>query len=196
MSDSARPRQDSQPPQDRVGLLNLANSLTIFRLVIVPFFVFALFHDHGASTHWRYIATALFVVAGFTDRVDGQLARNRNTITDFGTFLDPIADKALIGSALIGLSQLGQLAWWVTVVILIREVGITVMRLMVIRRRVIPANRGGKAKTLIQGFAILFYLVPLPVWLEPEREALMFLAVAVTVITGLDYLKDVVRRAD
>lgn len=196
MSDSTQPHQNAQPLQNQVGLFNLANSLTIFRLVIVPFFVFALFHDHGASTHWRYIATGLFVIAGFTDRVDGQLARNRNTITDFGTFLDPIADKALIGSALIGLSQLGELAWWVTVVILTREVGITAMRLMVIRKRVIPANRGGKAKTLIQGFAILFYLVPFPASLEPERKALMFLAVAITVITGLDYLKDVLRRAD
>ena len=176
-----------------VGVVNLANSLTLLRILIVPFFVYALFHPAGTSLFWRYLATALFALASYTDRVDGQLARNRNTVTDFGTFLDPIADKALIGSALIGLSHLGQVAWWVTVVILVREFGVTLLRLVVLRRGVIPASRGGKAKTLIQGFAIFFYLWPLPVAVNPARIGLMAVAVVITVLTGLDYLKNAIR---
>jgi CDP-diacylglycerol--glycerol-3-phosphate 3-phosphatidyltransferase len=179
-----------------VGVVNLANSLTVLRIIIVPFFVYALFHNEGTSTFWRYIATALFALASYTDRIDGQLARNRNTVTDFGALLDPIADKALIGSALIGLSYLGHLAWWITIVILIREVGITLLRFAVIRRGVIPASRGGKAKTLVQGFAIFFYLWPLPVSTDPARTALMAVAVVLTIVTGIDYLINAVRRAD
>lgn len=187
----------SQPTEQvTVGVMNLANSLTLLRILIVPFFVYALFHHESTSLFWRYVATALFALASYTDRVDGQLARNRNTVTDFGTFLDPIADKALIGSALIGLSHLGQISWWVTVVILIREFGITLLRLLVLRRGVIPASRGGKVKTLVQGFAIFFYLWPLPVAVNPARIALMSVAVVITVVTGLDYLKNALRRAD
>jgi len=194
---SARDEPNLQPAERvTVGVMNLANSLTLLRILIVPFFVYALFHHDGTSLFWRYVATALFALASYTDRVDGQLARNRNTVTDFGTFLDPIADKALIGSALIGLSHLGQVAWWVTIVILVREFGITLLRLMVLRRGVIPASRGGKAKTLVQGFAIFFYLWPLPVAVNPARITLMSVAVVITVLTGLDYLKNAIRRAD
>jgi CDP-diacylglycerol--glycerol-3-phosphate 3-phosphatidyltransferase len=182
------------PDQVGVGVVNLANSLTIFRIIIVPFFVYALFHDEGTSTFWRYMATALFALATYTDRVDGQLARNRNTVTDFGALLDPIADKALIGSALIGLSYLGFLPWWITIVILVREIGITILRLAVLRRGVIPASRGGKAKTMVQGFAIFFYLWPLPPGVHPARTALMVVAVVLTIVTGLDYLLNAIRR--
>jgi len=183
----------AQPP---VGVINLANSLTVLRIIIVPFFVYALFHHDGTSTFWRYVATGLFALASYTDRIDGQLARNRNTVTDFGALLDPIADKALIGSALIGLSHLHQVAWWVTIVILTREIGITLLRLVVLSRGVIPASRGGKAKTMVQGFAIFFYLWPLPAATDHARAALMAVAVFLTVVTGLDYLKNAIRRAD
>lgn len=182
--------------QVSVGLVNLANSLTVLRILIVPFFVYALFQHSGTSTFWRYIATALFALASYTDRVDGQLARNRNTVTDFGALLDPIADKALIGSALIGLSYLHQVAWWVTTVILVRELGITLLRFVVLRSGVIPASRGGKAKTMVQGFAIFFYLWPLPDTMNDARAVLMAVAVILTVVTGLDYLKNAIRRAD
>ncbi len=184
------------PNQLSAGVVNLANSLTILRILIVPFFVYALFHHGGAPLVWRYVATALFALASYTDRIDGQLARNRNTVTNFGALMDPIADKALIGSALIGLSHLGEVAWWVTIVILAREFGITLLRFLVLRRGVIPASRGGKAKTLVQGFAIFFYLWPLPDSVDLARSILMAVAVVLTVLTGLDYLKNALRRAD
>lgn len=196
MSKNGDPQREKATQQAAVGVVNLANSLTVLRIIIVPFFVYALFYQHGTSTFWRYIATALFALASYTDQIDGQLARNRNTVTDFGAFLDPIADKALVGSALIGLSYLHQVAWWVTIVILIRELGITLLRLIVLRRGVIPASRGGKAKTLVQGFAIFFYLWPLPAAMGHARAALMAVAVVLTVVTGLDYLKNAIRRAD
>jgi CDP-diacylglycerol--glycerol-3-phosphate 3-phosphatidyltransferase len=193
---SSDSRREETSARAAVGVVNLANSLTIFRIVIVPFFIYALFHNEGTSTVWRYVATALFALASYTDRIDGQLARNRNTVTDFGALLDPIADKALIGSALIGLSYLGYLAWWITIVILVREIGITILRLAVLRRGVIPASRGGKVKTMVQGFAIFFYLWPLPAGVYPARTALMAVAVVLTLVTGVDYLISALRRAD
>jgi CDP-diacylglycerol--glycerol-3-phosphate 3-phosphatidyltransferase len=186
---SSDSRREETSARAAVGVVNLANSLTIFRIVIVPFFIYALFHNEGTSTFWRYVATALFALASYTDRIDGQLARNRNTVTDFGALLDPIADKALIGSALIGLSYLGYLAWWITI-------GITILRLAVLRRGVIPASRGGKVKTMVQGFAIFFYLWPLPAGVYPARTALMAVAVVLTLVTGVDYLISALRRAD
>jgi CDP-diacylglycerol--glycerol-3-phosphate 3-phosphatidyltransferase len=189
-------QREETPAKAAVGVVNLANSLTILRIIIVPFFVYALFHNEGTSTFWRYIATALFALASYTDRIDGQLARNRNTVTDFGALLDPIADKALIGSALIGLSYLGYLSWWITIVILVREIGITILRLAVLRRGVIPASRGGKAKTMVQGFAIFFYLWPLPAGVHPARTLLMAVAVVLTLVTGVDYLINAMHRAD
>lgn len=194
MSTSSESQRDQAAEQVQVGVVNLANSLTVLRILIVPFFVYALFSHHGTSTYWRYIATALFALASYTDRVDGQLARNRNTVTDFGALLDPIADKALIGSALIGLSYLHQVAWWITIVILVRELGITLLRLVVLRRGVIPASRGGKAKTMVQGLAIFFYLWPLPASTDNARLILMYIAVVLTVVTGFDYLKNAIRR--
>ncbi|HUW78454.1 MAG TPA: CDP-diacylglycerol--glycerol-3-phosphate 3-phosphatidyltransferase [Candidatus Nanopelagicaceae bacterium] len=191
---SSESHRSKAPAPTKVGVVNLANSLTVLRILIVPFFVYALFHHEGSSMFWRYVATALFALASYTDRIDGQLARNRNTMTDFGALLDPIADKALIGSALVGLSYLGYLAWWVTVVILAREIGITVLRLAVLRRGVIPASRGGKAKTTVQGLAIFIYLWPLPVAAQPVRVGLMGLAVVLTIITGIDYLISAMRK--
>ncbi|WP_425466476.1 CDP-diacylglycerol--glycerol-3-phosphate 3-phosphatidyltransferase [Prauserella muralis] len=174
-------------------MLNVANLLTLSRLVLVPLFILALFTADGADPAWRYVATAVFAVAALTDRVDGWVARKYGLITDFGKIADPIADKALIGAALVGLSLLGELPWWVTIVIAVRELGVTLLRFWVIRYGVIPASRGGKAKTLAQVVAIGLYLLPLPDAAEPVRWALMGFALLLTVATGLDYVVRAVR---
>ena len=129
---------------------NLPNSITVSRILALPFCAYALFKNGGDDSTWRIISFVLFFLVGATDFLDGKLARSRNTVTEFGKLLDPIADKALIGTALISLSLLHLLAWWVTIIILTREVGITIFRLLVIRRGVIPANRGGKVKTIVK----------------------------------------------
>jgi CDP-diacylglycerol--glycerol-3-phosphate 3-phosphatidyltransferase len=172
----------------RVPLLNIANILTVSRLLLVPVFLLALFAEDGHQFGWRLAAFVVFAVASFTDHVDGNLARKHGLITDFGKIADPIADKALTGSALVGLSLLGELPWWVTVVIAVREVGVTLLRFWVIRHGVIPASRGGKAKTLVQVLAIGLYLLPLPSALTPVSVALMGAAVLLTVVTGVDYV--------
>jgi CDP-diacylglycerol--glycerol-3-phosphate 3-phosphatidyltransferase len=171
------------PPAPQAGLLNIANVLTVVRLLLVPFFLWLLFTD---GTWWRIAALVLFAVASFTDRVDGQLARSRGLVTDFGKIADPIADKALTGSALVGLSILGDLWWWVTVVILVREIGITLLRFVVIRYGVIAASRGGKLKTMLQVIAIGLYIMPGPI--DLLRWVTMGAAVIITVVTGLDYV--------
>lgn len=167
-------------------LLNVANVLTMLRLVLVPFFLLALFAGPGWA--WRVTALVVFVVACITDRVDGEVARKFGLVTDFGRIADPIADKALICGALVGLSILGELTWWVTVVIALREIGVTVLRFWVIRHGVIPASRGGKLKTLVQAIAIGLYVLPLPSGLHPVSQAVMVLAVVLTVVTGVDYV--------
>jgi CDP-diacylglycerol--glycerol-3-phosphate 3-phosphatidyltransferase len=167
----------------RASVLNVANLLTVMRLALVPFFVWLLFRQ-GDS--WRVGALVLFAAASFTDRLDGELARRRNLITDFGKIADPIADKALTGSALVCLSVLGRLWWWVTIAILVREIGITLLRFVVIRYGVIAASRGGKLKTMLQVIAIGLYIVPGPI--DPLRWVAMGAAVAVTLVTGADYL--------
>ena len=176
-----------------VSSWNIANALTVLRLVLVPVFLVLLMHDDGTEAAWRVAAFATFAVASVTDRVDGQLARRHGLVTDFGTIADPIADKALIGAALIGLSLLGELWWAVTVVILVREVGITLLRFVVIRHGVIPASRGGKLKTVLQAVAIGLYLLPLPAAWNPVEGTAMAAAVVVTVVTGIDYVAQAVR---
>ncbi|MEV0539564.1 MULTISPECIES: CDP-diacylglycerol--glycerol-3-phosphate 3-phosphatidyltransferase [Nocardia] len=180
-------------PETQVPLLNIANVLTIARIVLVPLFVLALFAEGGHDTRWRVIAAAVFGLAAITDRFDGQLARKYGLVTDFGKLADPIADKALIGSALIGLSVLGDLPWWITVVVVGREIGITLLRLVVVRRGVIPAGRGGKLKTLVQSVAIALLVLPLSGVFATAGMWLMYLAVALTVITGLDYVGQATR---
>ena len=142
-------------------MANVANVLTGLRLVLVPVFLIALFAGDGHETPWRVTAFVIFAVAVITDRFDGALARSYGMVTEFGKLADPIADKTLIGAALIGLAMLGDLPWWVTVVILVREIGITVLRFAVLRRGVIPASRGGKLKTLVQAVAIGLFVLPL-----------------------------------
>lgn len=176
-----------------VSLLNIANVLTISRLVLVPLFLVALFWGGGQDSTWRLVATAIFVLASITDRVDGELARRRGLVTDFGKIADPIADKALTGSALVALSMLGELGWWVTWVILGREFGVTALRFWVIRHGVIAASRGGKLKTLLQIVAICLYLLPVDPSGGVLRLVLMGAALLVTVVTGVDYAVRAVR---
>ena len=174
-------------------LLNIANVLTGIRLLLVPVFVVALLAEDGTDPGWRLAAFGVFALASFTDSLDGDLARRRGLVTAFGTVADPIADKALTGSALVGLSVLGLLPWWVTLVILGRELGVTALRLVVLRHGVIPASRGGKAKTFAQTIAIGLYVLPLTEVLaagpvEVVRWTVLGIALVLTVATGVDYV--------
>nr|WP_051458098.1 CDP-diacylglycerol--glycerol-3-phosphate 3-phosphatidyltransferase [Microbispora sp. ATCC PTA-5024] len=167
---------------------NIANALTIARLVIVPVFAVFLFLE---GTGWRYAALGVFLLASLTDQLDGWLARKYGLITDFGKIADPIADKALIGAALVCLSYLGDIPWWVTLVIIAREAGVTLLRFLVIRHGVIPASYGGKVKTVLQIVAIALYIVPgVP---GVVRWVPLGAALVVTVGTGLDYVVRAVR---
>ncbi len=154
----------------------------------MPLFGWLLLVDGGDDRRRRTLAAVVFVVAVLTDRVDGELARRRGLVTDVGKIADPIADKALMGMAFVGLSVLGELPWWVTVVVLVREIGITVLRFVVIRHGVMPAGRGGKVKTTLQALAVTLYLLPLPDAWHPLAVVVMAVAVIVTVVTGLDYV--------
>jgi len=178
----------ADPVQATASAWNPANALTLLRLVLVPFFALALFADHGHSRGWRLLACLIFVIASLTDRFDGELARKRGLVTEFGKLADPIADKALIGTALVGLSMLSRLSWWLTVVILVREVGVTLLRFWVIRHGVMPASRGGKLKTLVQAVAIGLFVLPLTGDWYAFAEVVMWLAVLLTVATGVDYV--------
>lgn len=173
---------DAGTPPASPRLANVPNGLTLLRLVLVP--VFVAFLVEG-GTESRVVAFFVFGVASVTDLLDGHLARRSGMITDFGKIADPIADKALTGSALITLSALGELPWWVTAVILVREVGVTLLRFWVIRHGVIAASRGGKIKTVLQIVAIGLYILPVPI--DLVRTAFMAAAVAVTLVTGADY---------
>jgi CDP-diacylglycerol--glycerol-3-phosphate 3-phosphatidyltransferase len=168
--------------------MNAANALTVLRLVLVPVFVLLL---ANGGTVWRIAAFAVFLIASATDLLDGRIARQRGLITDFGKLADPIADKALTGAALVTLSVQGGLAWWVTAVILFREIGVTALRFWVIRHGVIAASRGGKLKTMLQVLAIALYVLPGPP--GAVRVTVMALAVVVTLVTGADYAVRAVR---
>jgi CDP-diacylglycerol--glycerol-3-phosphate 3-phosphatidyltransferase len=188
-------QSDVDPLTPRVSVVNVANVLTGLRILLVPVFLAALFVGDGHETYWRVVAFIVFTVAVVTDRFDGAIARSYGMVTEFGKLADPIADKALIGAALIGLSLLGDLPWWVTVVVLVREVGVTILRLVVIRGGVIPASRGGKLKTLVQSVAIGLFVLPLHgAWLT-GAWVFMWAAVVLTVVTGVDYLVSATRGA-
>jgi len=190
-------------------LFNIANVLTMLRIALVPVFVWFLLLDVEGSLSeafgggleaqnggWRWAAAGLFAAAMITDKIDGDLARSRNLITDFGKIADPIADKMLIGAGLIMLSLLGELPWWVTLVILARELGITVLRMVMLRTQVMPASRGGKLKTVLQTAGLQLMLLPLVViagWLADVAFWIMIAALVVTVVTGVDYLISALR---
>ncbi|HET7397937.1 MAG TPA: CDP-diacylglycerol--glycerol-3-phosphate 3-phosphatidyltransferase [Intrasporangium sp.] len=172
---------------------NVPNALTVLRILLVPVYGGLLLHGDGSHPWWRFWAWVVFVGAAVTDGIDGRLARSRGQITDFGKVSDPIADKALTGMAFIGLSLLGIIWWWVTVVILARELGITLLRFVVIRHGVMPAGRGGKLKTMLQTLALAALTFPLQVlpFAQAWRWAaygVLAAALVVTVVTGVDYV--------
>ncbi|MCE7083413.1 CDP-diacylglycerol--glycerol-3-phosphate 3-phosphatidyltransferase [Streptomyces sp. ST2-7A] len=179
------------------GLWNIANILTMIRLALVPGLVALMFVAGGDDPAWRALAWAAFMIAMITDLFDGELARRYDLVTDFGKIADPIADKAIMGAALVCLSVLGDLPWWVTSVILARELGITLLRFWVIRHGVMPAGRGGKLKTLAQGVGVGMYILVLTGPLATLRWWVMAAAVVLTVATGLDYIRQALalRRA-
>lgn len=177
---------------------NVPNALTVLRILLVPVYVVVLFHDGGDNAWWRFLAWVVFAAAAVTDGIDGRLARSSGQITNFGKVADPIADKALTGAAFIGLSSLGLIWWWVTIVVLVREVGITLLRFVVIRHGVMPAGRGGKLKTMLQTFAL--GSLTLPLWAWPFADvwlwgayAVLAAAVVMTVASGVDYVFEAIR---
>ena len=186
--DTTRRDPASYPPSES-QLWNLPNALTMLRIALVPVFGWLLMADGGGNEALRYAAAVVFIVASVTDFLDGYLARKRNLVTTFGKVADPIADKALTGVALIGLSLLGELSWWVTVIIIGREILVTLLRFWVIKHGVISASRGGKAKTVSQMIAIVLYVIPLTGWLASARLWVMALALVLTLLTGADYVR-------
>lgn len=188
VQDPRRPAgQPAQGIPRRVSAWNIANGLTALRIALVPLFGWLLLGPEG-ERGWRIAAAVTFAVATLTDRIDGELARRWGMVTDIGKIADPIADKTLMGTALVGLSVLGELPWWVTVVVLVRELGITLMRLVVIRYVVLPAGRGGKVKMAMQAVAVTLFLLPLGPTGHLVAVAAMAAAVILTVVTGVDYL--------
>lgn len=196
----------------QVSNWNIANVLTVLRIAMVPLFGWALLHDGGTDPLWRWVAFGLFAVAMITDKIDGDLARKHNLVTDFGKIADPIADKAITGMAFIGLSVVGDIWWWVTVVVLLREWSVTLLRLSVLKDVVIAAAQSGKIKTVLQAFALSGLLWPLPhgdgehaaafdFWPGPLGEALFYLAqamlaaaVAMTLWSGYEFFREVARQ--
>ena len=189
----ALPADHLADPVAPVGTMNIANALTTLRVLLVPVFVLALFADGGHSDGWRWAAWGVFAVAATTDTIDGRVARSRGIVTNFGKIADPIADKALTGAALIGLSMLGDMPWAVTIVVLVREVGVTVLRFWVIRHGVISASRGGKAKTLCLNFGMGMFVLPFSGFLQFVAEVLMIAGVTIALVTAADYLNRALR---
>ncbi len=185
---------------------NVPNVLTTLRIVAVPFFGWALLVDNGDSITWRCVSWAIFVVAMVTDKIDGDLARKHNLVTNFGKIADPIADKAITGMAFIGLSIVGDIWWWVTIVVLLREWSVTLLRLSVLRKVVIAAAEIGKLKTTVQALALGLLCLPLrdpdlPAWLEVPGEVVFYaaqiclaVAVALTLWSGWEFFRDVWRQ--
>ena len=174
--------------------LNLPNTLTIFRILALPFCAYALFKNGGEDDSWRIIAFTLFFIVGLSDILDGKIARSRNQITEFGKLLDPIADKAMLATASISASLLGMLSWWVTAIFLIREIAVTILRFAVIKKGVIPASKGAKVKTFFQSFGVGFYILPLPSYLNLPRDIFMAVAIYLTISTGVTYFRKALKK--
>lgn len=173
---------------------NVPNILTLVRIALVPIFVWVFFTSGAASPAWRIAAFVVFAVAMATDWVDGWWARSRGLVTDFGKLADPIADKAMLGATMISLSIVGELWWWITIVVLVREIGITIWRLIGVDY-VVPASPGGKLKTVTQTLGVGMLILPLPQWVWPLEWVIIGIAVALTVYTGIDYLVKARRAA-
>lgn len=174
------------------SIFNLPNVITMARILAVPFFIWCLVEIGDSSSHLRWISTGIFILIMASDGIDGAIARKRGLVTNLGKLLDPIADKALLGGALVTLSVLGEVAWWVTVAIMLRELGITAYRFVVIKKRVVPASAGGKLKTIFQGIMVGFVLSPFQAyfgsWYLWFENALVAIAVFLTLWTGIQYL--------
>lgn len=172
------------------------NLITVLRLVFIPVGAYTLFKNGGNDPTWQYISWVVFFLLGMSDVLDGKLARSRGAITEFGKFLDPVADKVMIGTAMVSLSILDRLPWWITIVILGREIAITIFRVAVIRNGVIPANKGGKIKAMMQGFGVGFYVLPLGQNFLWFRDGFMYLTILVTIVTGLYYVKSAFSKSE
>lgn len=199
----ARPAQSPQPSSglrgrfvatgvSQVSNANIANLITVVRILVAPVSVWLVVMDDGADGVARWFAGLLFVAAIATDGIDGAVARRRNLITNTGILLDPIADKVLIVGALGALWWVGELPLWVVLVIVVRELGITVFRFVALSDRVIPASRGGKLKTIVQAVTLSSWLIPtwviLGSWVFVLNWVLMAVVVVITTWTGVDYL--------
>jgi CDP-diacylglycerol--glycerol-3-phosphate 3-phosphatidyltransferase len=188
------------------GNWNLANVLTGLRILLVPVFGYALRHDGGDSIAWRCVATAVFAVAMVTDKIDGDIARARGLVTNFGKIADPIADKAMTGMAFVGLSIVGDIWWWVTLLVLLREWSVTLLRLSILKRVVVPAAQSGKVKTTLQAVALTGLSLPLRqvhgglhdigTVLFYLNQATLAVAVAMTMWSGYEFFRDVWRQRD
>jgi CDP-diacylglycerol--glycerol-3-phosphate 3-phosphatidyltransferase len=202
---------DPTTGERQVSNFNVPNVLTTLRIVLVPFFGYALLQEGGDSVTWRWVAFVLFAVAMITDKIDGDIARKHDLVTDFGKIADPIADKAITGMAFIGLSIVGDIWWWVTIVVLLREWGVTLLRLSVLKQVVMPAARSGKIKTVFQALALAGLAWPLPhgdahggafdFWPGVLGEALFYLnqvllavAVVMTMWSGWEFVREVRRQ--
>jgi CDP-diacylglycerol--glycerol-3-phosphate 3-phosphatidyltransferase len=175
----------------------LPNTITAVRILCAPVFLWMLLADAGADGPLRWWAAVLFILAIATDGIDGAIARRNDIVTDLGKILDPIADKALTGCAFVGLSILGELPWWITIVVLVREVGITVYRFAVVSDHVLAAAWMGKLKTVAQAVALALALLPLPAvvgaWIWWAGVVTMTIAVVLTIASGIDYAISEVR---
>jgi CDP-diacylglycerol--glycerol-3-phosphate 3-phosphatidyltransferase len=192
--------ESAAPPSN----LNIANALTVLRIVGVPVFGWLLLTEGdsavmGGDVGFRLWAFVAFVLLMITDRIDGDIARSRGLVTNFGKLADPIADKALTGMAFVGLSIIGVLWWWVTIVLLVREWGITLMRFVVKKYGVMPASQGGRIKTTLQAIAIGGYLLPFEIWdntfgdvMRWATHVAMAAALAITLVTAVQYVRDAV----
>ena len=198
----------SGPAADEVGTSgnwNLPNVLTGLRILLVPVFGYTLLHGGGDSIAWRLVAAAVFAVAMITDKIDGDIARSRGLVTNFGKIADPIADKAMTGMAFVGLSIVGDVWWWVTVVVLLREWSVTLLRLSILKQVVVAAAWSGKVKTVLQAVALSTLCLPLrQVTGEPwdtlgnvlfyAAQVVLAGAVAVTMWSGYEFFRDVWRQ--
>ena len=170
---------------------NLPNGLTSVRIIAIPLFAWLVLRADNIHTGWMWAAFICFVVLMITDKLDGDIARARGLVTDFGKIADPIADKALMTTALVCLNIVGAFSYWFTIIIVVRELGITLWRMVELRRgNVVPASKGGKLKTALQSLAMGLYLCPLPDWMEIPRLLVLIAATIVTVVTGIQYLVD------
>jgi CDP-diacylglycerol--glycerol-3-phosphate 3-phosphatidyltransferase len=172
------------------------NLITVLRVAFVPIGAFTLFKNGGDDPTWQYISWTIFFILGLSDILDGKLARSRGAVTELGKFLDPVADKFMLGTAMVSLSILDRMPWWITVVILTREIGVTILRLAVLKRGVIPANKGGKIKAMMQSFGVGFYVLPLSSSLYWFRDGFMYIAIILTILTVIYYVKSAMSPED